>query len=121
MAGTGLGFNFFKVNGTAILPPTQLVINTESIEDINTSEAGTDLAVVTRLGKHIFTCTWEGVTGAFADAIEGYASSASVTLTYDNTSYTCRARDFSRELAKKSYLHNAEKGYWTVSVKFTQV
>lgn len=117
----GLGTNFFKINNTPMLPPTTLSINTESIEDVTVSEAGTDLAVVTRLGKRVFTCTWEGITGALADTLESYAATASVTLQYDGTDYTCRAREYSRELAKKSYLHATVKGYWTVNIKFTQV
>lgn len=117
----GLGSNFFVVNGTVVLPPTSMTISTESIEDLNVSEAGTDLSVVTRLGKRVFDCSWEGVTGALADQLEGYANQASVTLTYDGTAYTCRARDFSRAMAKKSYLSATQKGYWTVTLKFTQV
>ncbi len=117
-----LNYDFLKVNNVKVMiPPKNFSYTLTPVETVKQSEAGTDLALVTRLNKHKFELSWEGVDASFSDTVEGWCTQASVTLTYRSTTYTVRARNFQRTLPFGAYDYPYSDGLWNISLNMVEV
>lgn len=109
-------------NGTACtIPPVSVEYDFEEIENVMKTEAGTDMASVTRLNKHKFKFGWEGVPSTFLDTLEAYSQLATVTLGWRGNSYTVRVRDFSPKMVPRSEVYEGSDGLWNISLSATEV
>lgn len=117
-----LASGIISFNGTACtIPPRSVEYEFEEIENTMKSEAGTDMTSVTRLNKHRFKFSWEGVTSSFLDTLEGYAKLATVTLGWRGISYTVRVRDFQPKMISRSEVYDGSDGLWNISLSATEV
>ncbi len=99
-------------------PPTIRYTNNESI---SLSEAGTEIGVVTRLGKKVFTVTWV-LNSAWKEKIEQKCMKPTSTLDFgEYSAMTVRARITSCALARNSEYLDRTMGLWSISVTFTEV
>lgn len=115
-----LGRQFLKINNIALPRTTGFDYELESIETVNQSEAGTDLVVATRLDKHIFKADWT-VSSFWLSKFEEICKNRLVTLTFNGTDYTCRARGFAPTMVEDSETIENTDGLWEISLTFTEV
>ena len=116
-----LGNRYLKINDETIPNPVSgFKVQLEVDETINTSEAGTELVRVRRLDKHKFSGTWH-LTSFWLKKFETWCTSNSVTLTYQNETYTCRMRDYSPSLVENSEYTETSEGLWIISPTFTEI
>ncbi|MCM1172072.1 MAG: hypothetical protein NC393_08080 [Clostridium sp.] len=92
-----------------------------AVENINQSEAGTDIVTVIRPIKYTFNMSWTGITAELLDKIEGFCLKNVVTLTYRNKKYICRARNAAPRLANKAYKYKYSDGIWDISITLTEI
>ena len=117
-----LSSGIIAFNGTVCaIPPRSVEYEFEEIENTMKSEAGTDMTSVTRLNKHKFKFSWEGVPSTFLDLLEGYAKLATVTLGWRGDSYTVRVRDFQPKMISRSEVYEESDGLWNISLSATEV
>ena len=116
-----LGKRFLKINNESIPNPFDgFEITFTPDETINLSEAGTELVRVRRLDKRIFKGTWH-LSSFWKNKFETWATSPSVTLTFEGESYTVRMRDYSPQLAPRSEWTSTSEGLWIISPTFTEI
>lgn len=115
-----LGRNYIVADGTP-LTPSDFRYELQPVEEVETSEAGTELINVSRLDKHIFHASWEGIDSTLLETLEGICKKGTVTLVYKNESYVCRARGISPSLANQSWRYRHSDGIWSAEVVFTQI
>ncbi len=109
------GFVYMPIPST---PPTIRYSNNESI---SLSEAGTEIGVVTRLQKKVFTVTWV-LNSDWKDLIEEKCMKATSTLQFGEYSpMKVRARLTACNLLKRSEYLERTDGLWSMSVTFTEV
>lgn len=117
-----LGSTYLSINGTAVsIPPKKFSIDEMAVENVKTSEAGTDLVITARLNKHKFSASWDGVDATFADTVKAWCELATVTLGFRNGTYTCRARGYKADLIRGAYAYAYSDGLYNVSVTFTEI
>lgn len=117
-----LGRRYLKINGTTIPNPVpgSFQIKFDPDETIELSEAGTELGSVRRLDKRIFSGEWH-VTSFWLEVLRDFCLRRTVTLRYQGTNYTVRARGFDPKLASNSeYTENTE-GLWSLKLTFTEI
>lgn len=109
-------------NGTACeITPVSVEYSFEEIETVMKTEAGTDIASVTRLDKHVFKFGWENVPSDFLDTLEAYAQAATVSVGWRGSAYTCRIRGFSPKMVSRSEAYGGSDGLWNISLTATEV
>lgn len=117
-----LGHGFLKINNTVIPNPKPDGFNESSqvIEQVNQSEAGTDLVSVTRTSKLVLNMTFD-LSSRWKDTLDGFARLMSVTLNYRGVDYVGRFRPGNNALVGNSALTPNSDGLWTCSYTFTQI
>lgn len=117
-----LGAAYLQINGTAMaVPPKTFDMEYTAIEQVNLSEAGTELVDATRLTKRVISLSWEGIYSDFLDQIAAWAAAATVSVTYRGETFSCRARGFKSSMAFKSYLHQTSDGVWNANLTLTEI
>ena len=111
---------FLKINDTELPIPGSWSSSYETIETINTSEAGTDLVSVTRLDKINASATFN-VMSDMKEMLKAYSQKLSVTVTISGTKHTCRIRNYKETLVKDSYTLAVTQGIWSVSFDITEI
>ena len=115
-----LGENYLEIDGYGYTP-SEFEYEIQAIENVEESEAGTELVSVTRLGKHIFRGTWEGIDSDLLGRLEKICMASDVKLKYRGEEYKCRARGIAPKLARKAYKYRRSDGIWNVTITFTQI
>lgn len=115
-----LGRNYFEVDGVGYTP-SDFEYEVKALEDVNESEAGTELINIRRLDKRVFRASWEGIDSKLLDALVAICQKPTVTVRYRTGTYICRARGINPKMAKKSYLYKRSDGLWNASITFTQI
>ena len=115
-----LGRDYIEINGVGYTP-SQFSYELQAIEDVSESEAGTELIDVTRLDKHVFHASWEGIDATLLGQLEEICKARTVSLTYKGDTYLCRARGINPQLINRAWKYRHSDGLWNVSVNFTQV
>lgn len=116
-----LGDNYMTIGGLQVPNPKDgIQISFTNIEQTTQSEAGTDLAVVTRLQKRTFAFT-ANVTSFWLEKYLTLCGLAQTTLIFNSESITVRARVESASMvADSAYAANTD-GLWTVGIKLIEV
>ena len=110
-----------KINSTAIPFSGSMKENYDTIETVNTSEAGTDIVQTQRLGKLTLKITYKLLSSWIA-TLEGWAfdNTYKTVSIYDFTTGAykerqMRMRNYSKNLVKHSEDLTATTGIWEVS------
>lgn len=115
-----LGDGYLTFNSVAIPNPTNMSIQFDNLENVVESEAGTELAVVTRLQKRTFSCGCK-CTSTWLSKFRTMCALSSGTLVYLNESIVCRARIEYVSLVNNSEYADRTDGLWEVTLSFTEV
>ena len=114
MLGNYLAFN--DVEFPNPLPPTMQI---KTIENVNTSEAGTDLVVVVRPAKRSWSFNFN-LSPTKKTLLQELCAREKVTMTYMGNTYTVRLRDFSEKLVEGSEWLRSVNGLYECSVTVTE-
>lgn len=115
-----LGKYFISMDSLGIPNPINMSIEPGTVEEVNQSEAGTDLVTVVRTTKPVFNFTWQA-DSKLLDLLLEYSVQRTTTLTYRNTSYSGRFRVTGYELVENSYRTEGTSGLYTVNATFTTI
>lgn len=128
--------NFISINNTTLICPKSFSMKYEDIENVNKSEAGTDIVSVTRLNK--INCSIGYVCShTLRNTLRTYATSNTVTLKLENesTGHTCRVRNYSEKLVEGTqvemagliintagtYTDGTTNGVWDISFDMIEI
>lgn len=117
-----LGSNFLHINGVAI-PNPKIDGFSEApqiIEQVNQSEAGSDLVTVTRLNKLSLNMSFN-VSSRWKTKLDNYSKLLSVTLTYNGVDYVGRFRATGNALFGNSAHTQGTNGLWVCNYTFTEI
>ena len=113
-----LGY-YLKFNNVAFPNPEPPTMNISAIENVNQSEAGTDLVVVVRAAKREWSFNFN-LSYLMKERLKLLCQQESVEMEYMGNTYQVRLRDFSESLVEGSeWLRNLD-GLYTCSVKVTE-
>lgn len=116
-----LGNNYMTIGGLQVPNPKDgIQISFTNIEQTAQSEAGTDLAVVTRLQKRTFAFT-ANVTSFWKEKYLTQCGLAQTILVFNGESITVRARIESASMASDSEYVSRSQGLWTLGIKLIEV
>ncbi len=116
-----LGRNYLTVNGVQLPHPVGFEDNSELIEEVNTSEAATDIVAIVRQNKAVFNFSFK-VSSFWRAKLLYYTRQASVTLTFNGGTYTGRLRKAGAwGLAEGSELTENTDGLWDCPCVFTEI
>lgn len=116
----------YLFDNTEILYPISWDENLGVVENVNTSEAGTDIIQVTRLGKLTvkaqFKCTetWVAVFEEFAGK-DTFTLTRYDALAHNKVTHTVRMRNYNAKLVKNSWKLSGYNGLWEVSFTLLEV
>ena len=113
---------FLKINSETIPNPKPDGFNetSQTIEQVNQSEAGTDLVSVTRSSKLVLSMTFD-LTSSWKGKLDAYSRLLSVTLNYNGVDYVGRFRSGGAQLVGNSAHTEGTDGLWTCSYTFTEI
>ena len=117
----GLGKKFLTINSNLLPETSGFNIDTQTIEKSFQTEAGTDKSILIRTGKHKFTPSWQGATSSHKTLCEGFCALASVTVSFDGGTYTCRARNLQSKLVRYSNRYEGSNGLWDISFTLEEI
>lgn len=116
-----------KFNGTAIPFPNSYDVSNSVIENVNESEAGTDIIQIKRTQKMTIALSFR-LMDSYLAFFEGYAhSNQTITVSvYDAitkayTTKTMRLREFKYKLVEKSELVNDINGMYDISFSLIEM
>lgn len=117
-----LGRGFMKVGEEKLPTPTAgPKIRYRNIENVLTSEAGTDQADVIRLKKRTVSCTFQ-VTSFWRDKLLDIAGESTVQLQIgSDTAFVVRPRIQNDDMFDGSYNVAGTDGLYTVNINFEEV
>ena len=114
------------INTEAIISPIKWTETYKNVETVNTSEAGTDIVNITRIGKLSVTAQYK-CTDVWAQKFIGYSRQHTLTVKiYDTLTaaykeYTMRMKGFKQELVKKSDRLAATNGVWKIEFTLEEI
>lgn len=114
MLGNYLSFN--NVVFPNPLPPTMAI---KTIENVSTSEAGTDLVTVVRPAKRSWNFSFN-LSPEKKELLRQYCTREKVNMTYMGTTYVVRVRDFSEKLVEGSEWLSTTEGLFECTVTVTE-
>ena len=113
-----LGYDYLKFNGEALPWATADSTAYEHVETVDLSEAGYEMAIVSRLNKPTYSYTF-CVTSFWMAKLLTICSLASGTLTINNDGgHTVRPRLQNKELVPDSQLTAGTDGLYNVTINF---
>ena len=116
-----LGRNYLTVDGVALPAPVSFEDNSLLHEEVNQSEAATDIVAVVRQKQTVFNFTLQ-LASVWRDELDALCHKASVTLVYRGTSYTGRLRRAGTwSLVERSERTENTNGLWTCPCVFTEI
>ena len=117
-----LGYGYLKINGTAI-PNPKIDGFSEApqiIEQVNQSEAGSDLVAVTRLNKLVLNMSFN-LSSRWKKKLDDYSKLRTITLNYNGVDYTGRFRASGNQLFGNSAHTQGTNGLWVCNYTFTEI
>lgn len=115
-----------KFNDTQILWAKNWTESSEVVEEVNTSESGTDIIQVTRYDKLKVSASYK-CSSTWAKTFKEYSKLDTITVSlYDqiDEAYkerTMRMRDFTLKYVEKSEKVEVSNGYWEVSFTLQEI
>lgn len=113
-----LGY-YLSFNGVEFPNPQPPTMNIKTIENVNTSEAGTDLVVVVRPAKRSWSFSFQ-LSQTKKEILRGLCEQESVTMVYMGNTYSVRLRDFSEKLVEGSEWLRSSDGLFECNVSVTE-
>jgi hypothetical protein len=113
-----LGY-YLKFNNVEFPNPNTPSMSSKTLENVSTSEAGTDLVCVIRPSKKSWSFSFN-LSSYKRDILKALCQQESVTMTYMGTDYTVRVRDYTEKLVQDSEWVSTSEGLYQVSVKVTE-
>lgn len=111
--------NYLKFNGTTFPNPTSAQMTSKTVENVQMSEAGSDLVVVVRSSKKAWSLSFN-LTSYTRDILKGLCQDESTTMNYMGTNYTVRVRDYQEKLVSNSEWVSTSEGLYECAVKVTE-
>ena len=112
--------NYLKFNNTAFPNPVSSSRSSQTLENVATSEAGTDLVTIIRSSKNSWSFTFH-LTSGTRDTLKSLCQNESVTMSYMGTNYTVRIRNYQEKLVDRSeWINGRTEGLYQVSVSVTE-
>lgn len=111
--------NYLKFNGVEFPNPITPSMSSKTLENIATSEAGTDLVCVIRASKKSWSFNFN-LSSSKRDVLKAICREESTTMNYMGENYTVRVRDYSEKLVQDSEWLSTSEGLYQVSVKVTE-
>ncbi len=94
-------------------------MSSKTIENVSTSEAGTDLVCVVRQAKHSWSFSFN-LSNEKKEILRNLCKLESVTMSYMGLTYTVRVRDYQEKLVEGSEWVAIVNGLYEVSVNVTE-
>lgn len=113
-----LGY-YLKFNNEDFPNPITPTMSSKTLENVNTSEAGTDLVCIIRPSKKSWSFKFNLSSGK-RDILRSLCEDESTEMTYMGSTYTVRVRDFQERLVQNSEWVRNTDGLYEVSVKVTE-
>lgn len=115
--------NTIQINGIAFPFPVKMAMDYDTIETVNTTEAGTDSVILTRANKMELSMEFQLTSTKYAQ-LKHYADLLSVAVTMTEagvvTTKTMRVRDLKATYVDNSRYTEGTAGLWRVSCKFIE-
>ena len=111
--------NYLKFNNTEFPLPVSSSMSSKTVENVNQSEAGTDLVTIVRTKKHSWSFSFN-LTSAKKDLLKGLCEAETTSMYYMGTTYTVRVRDYQEKIVTGSEWLTRTEGLFTCSVKVTE-
>lgn len=108
--------DYLKFNNVVFPKPIAPTMASKTLENVSTSEAGTDLVCIIRASKKSWNFKFN-LTSSKKDIIKGLCSEESVSMYYMGTTYTVRLRDYNERFIDGSEYLDRTNGLFEVSVK----
>ena len=111
---------------TPLLRPVKWQESRDVIENVMTTEAGTDYIEVVRNGKLKVSASF-GVTGRWAAIFQEFSTKKTIEVSIydvieqDYVVYEMRLRDYRAKLEKDSQLLDAVDGVWDISFSLEEI
>ena len=113
-----LGY-YLKFNNEAFPNPITPTMQSKTIENVNQSEAGTDLVCIVRASKKSWSFKFN-LSSKKRDILRTICEQESTSMTYMGTTYTVRVRDPQERLVQNSEWAANTDGLYEVTVKVTE-
>lgn len=107
---------YLKFNNTVFPKPIAPTMNSKTLENVSTSEAGTDLVCIVRASKKSWSFKFN-LTSYKKNIIKALCEEETVTMSYMGSNYTVRIRDYSERFIDGSEYLTTSDGLFEVSVK----
>ena len=111
--------NYLSFDGKVFPNPQPPTMDITTIENVTTSEAGTDLIVVIRPAKRSWSFTFN-LSPLQKEVLKALCQEESVQMTYMSTPYRVRIRDYSEHLVEGSEWLRSVDGLYNCTVKVTE-
>lgn len=108
--------DYLKFNNVTFPKPIAPTMASKTLENVSTSEAGTDLVCVIRASKKNWNFKFN-LTSAKKDVIKALCAEESVSMYYMGNTYIVRLRDYSERFIDGSEYLDRTNGLFEVSVK----
>lgn len=116
-----LGKKFITINSNLLPECSSFSVEPQMVEKVMQTEAGTTTSIVVRPSKKKFSVAWESADDAHKTLCEGFCSAATVTLLFNGTSYTCRARNLKESMVQYSNRYTKSAGLWDISFDLEEI
>lgn len=107
---------YLKFNGSDFPNPTSVTMTSDTIENVNQSEAGTDLVTMVRASKLSWSMSFN-LSSKTKDVLKALCREETVSMLYMGTTYTVRIRDYNEQLVANSEWATNTDGLYVCSVK----
>lgn len=111
--------NYLKFNNEVFPNPTEPTMQSKTLENVNVSEAGTDLVCVVRPSKNYWNFNFN-LSSYKRNILKGLCKEESTQMEYMGITYTVRLRDYSEKLVGNSEWVTTSEGLYQCSVKVTE-
>lgn len=110
-----LGSTYLTINGNALHETSSFSIEPKVVENVFQTESGSDTGILIRGSKVKMSAAWENAPDSFRTLAEQFCSAASVTVIFDGTTRTMRARNLKESMVRYSNRYDGSKGLWNIS------
>lgn len=111
--------DYLKFNNQVFPNPISPSKVSKTIENVATSEAGTDLVVVIRPSKLSWSFKFN-LSPSKKNILEGLSRAEKVEMFYQGNTYQVRVRDYTEKLVEGSEWLSSVEGLFECSVKVTE-
>lgn len=111
--------NYLTFNSTAFPNPVSVTRTSQTIENVATSEAGSDLVCVVRPCKESWNMKFN-LTSLKRNFLKALCADESTSMVYMGTTYTVRVRGYQEKLAENSEWVATSDGLYECTVKITE-